>query len=245
MAEAHALGIVHRDLKPANLFLCGSGKARVIKVLDFGVSKLLQNDATGLTASEVVLGTPVYMAPEQIEFAKRVDARADIWSMGVILYEMLACELPFKGTNATGLISSIMRDTPKPLRDRRPDTPEGLALAMKKALAKEADDRFPSMVDFAEALLPFGPKAAWRPPEPDKGAPPLVAASPSLSKLKMQELAAAVEPINEPGPSAEPPPLPDQPQPRAVGRGVRLASILVAIVLFGLVVFYFVTRGQR
>jgi serine/threonine-protein kinase len=156
MAEAHALGIVHRDLKPANLFLTGAPPDRLVKVLDFGVSKLLEGD-TNMTETEAVLGTPVYMSPEQIEAAKGVDGRADVWSLGVILYELLTFELPFGGRTASQALTSVMVDAPKPLRSRRPDAPRELVAIVMRALSKDPDKRYQDVTELAKALAPFGP----------------------------------------------------------------------------------------
>jgi serine/threonine protein kinase len=171
MHEAHAAGVVHRDLKPANVFLvgatsplAGAAPRRITKVLDFGISKLLDAE-TNVTESEVLLGTPVYMSPEQIEAAKRVDARTDIWSIGVILYEMLASERPFEGKNTIAAIRAITNDPPKPLDTRRPETPPELVAAIMKALAKSPDDRFPDIAALAQALAPFGSAKTWAPPD--------------------------------------------------------------------------------
>jgi serine/threonine-protein kinase len=160
IGEAHAHGIVHRDLKPANLFLCNAGRRRTLKVLDFGVSKVDAISTTNVTKTEMVLGTPVYMSPEQIDSAKTVDARADIWALGVILYELLACELPFRGGEMTGILTSIMADPPKPLAPRRPDAPPELVDVVMKALAKDPKARYATVGELAAALTPFAPVAS-------------------------------------------------------------------------------------
>lgn len=178
MAEAHALGIVHRDLKPSNLFLCppasgGPGARPVVKVLDFGIVKLDDGMDTTVTRAEVVLGTPAYMAPEQFESARTVDGRADIWSLGVILYELLACELPFAGKNAAAVSHAILREGPLPLAPRRPDAPAGLVEAVHRAMARDPAERFPDVVAFATALVPFGPEPkTWLPPAAPSRPPP-------------------------------------------------------------------------
>src|SRR5262249_22784955 len=126
MSEAHELGIIHRDLKPANLFLTEYADARVVKVLDFGISKVKSEDNVSVTTTQSTLGTPLYMSPEQVRSAKHVDGRSDIWSLGVILYEMLSGEPPFVGDSASAIIASIAADVPKPLQDLRPDLPSEL-----------------------------------------------------------------------------------------------------------------------
>ena len=127
LAEAHALGIVHRDMKPSNLFVTHrpDGSA-FIKVLDFGISKtsgMLDPGAKSLTQSSVALGSPLYMSPEQVRNSKVVDARTDIWSIGVVLFELLTKELPFDGETIPSLAAAIASDAPRLLRSIRPDVP--------------------------------------------------------------------------------------------------------------------------
>jgi serine/threonine-protein kinase len=155
MAEAHAKGVIHRDLKPSNLFVTGEGAARRLKVLDFGISKVENDEDAHVTATQAVIGTPLYMSPEQIRSAKHVDARTDIWSLGVILYELLAGRTPFEGS-ATAAAASICIDEAPPLAQFRPDVPPGLTHAIDGALKKNANDRFQTVQDLAAAIAPFG-----------------------------------------------------------------------------------------
>src|SRR5690606_6138867 len=111
IAEAHALNIVHRDLKPANLFLAKrQDGTRTVKVLDFGISKAVQSGELNLTQTSSMMGSPLYMAPEQIRNSKTVDARADVWSLGVILHECLSGRTPFGGTTLSGVLAAIVAD---------------------------------------------------------------------------------------------------------------------------------------
>jgi serine/threonine-protein kinase len=158
IAEAHALGIIHRDLKPANLFLTRrSDGAAFIKVLDFGISKA-ETDAVhrpALTETSQVFGSPGYMSPEQIRSAKNVDARSDVWSLGVILFELIAGRPPFVADTSGGLLSAIAADEPASLITLRPEISPELAAVIRKCLEKPPSKRFQSIPDLAEALDPF------------------------------------------------------------------------------------------
>lgn len=158
LAHAHALGIVHRDLKPSNMFLVvGRDGERRLKLLDFGISKV---DAVGeepsLTASHAVIGSPLYMSPEQVRASKHVDARADVWALGVVLHELLSGTTPFRGDTASALFASIAADPPEPLARAAPGAPTGLRDVVAGCLEKDPDRRFRSVAELAVALEPFG-----------------------------------------------------------------------------------------
>ncbi len=160
LAEAHARGIVHRDLKPANLFLTRrfDGKP-FIKVLDFGISKSMARDAVdheaSLTQTAAILGSPAYMSPEQVRNAKTVDGRADIWSLGIILYKLLVARSPFEGGTFSSLCAAIVADDPPKLRDTRPEIPAELEAITLRCLEKKPEARFSRVEDLAAALAPF------------------------------------------------------------------------------------------
>ncbi|EYF07539.1 serine/threonine protein kinase [Chondromyces apiculatus] len=162
VAEAHALGIVHRDLKPSNLFLTVSASgAPLVKVLDFGISRMLDSEEIEavqprLTITGVVLGSPCYMSPEQVRSVKNVDARADLWALGVCLYQMLTARLPFEGPTMSALFATIAADAPIGLRARRPELPEELEVIVLQCLEKDVARRVQSVAELAEALEPFG-----------------------------------------------------------------------------------------
>jgi serine/threonine-protein kinase len=163
IAEAHSLGIVHRDLKPANLFLARKRDGTsCIKVLDFGVSKDQRASPVGpaLTVTTTILGSPAYMAPEQLRDARTVDARADIWAMGVVLYELLAGALPFRASNVADLCVAILEHDLRPVRSHRRDVPPALDDLVQRCLARDPDGRFPDVASLAEALVPFAPAGA-------------------------------------------------------------------------------------
>ena len=162
IAEAHALGIIHRDLKPANLFLThrADGSA-LVKVLDFGISKMMVSPSTqvSLTGTASVMGSPAYMSPEQVRSAKNVDARTDVWSLGMILYEFLSARPAFEAETVSGLLAQIVADPPTPLRTRRPDIPARLESVVMRCLEKDPARRIGNVAEFAQALLPFSPSS--------------------------------------------------------------------------------------
>lgn len=151
LAPFHARGIVHRDLKPSNLFLVRrSDGSDLVTVLDFGVAKEAADEGPGagaLTATNAVLGSPYYMAPEQVRSARDVDARADVWSLGVTLYELLAGRTPFAASTTPGTLAAVIADTPAPL-----DAPPALAAVVRRCLEKEPAQRYASVDELARAL---------------------------------------------------------------------------------------------
>jgi serine/threonine-protein kinase len=160
LAQAHALGIVHRDLKPANLFReRRPGGYTTTKVLDFGISKapaFLRNGTTVTNYERKIVGSPHYMAPEQLRNPREVDARADVWSLGVILFELLTGEVPFRGTTLGEVVATIMTEPAPPLSAYRPDVPPQVAAIVAACLTRHRDDRPQSVTSLALALAPFG-----------------------------------------------------------------------------------------
>lgn len=158
IAEAHAIGIIHRDLKPSNLFLTvRPDGAPLVKVLDFGISKSIDDSSqqASLTSTAMVMGSPLYMSPEQVRSTKNVDIRTDVWALGVILYELLAGVPPFEADTVTGLCAKIVADPPVPLRGRRPDVPGALEALIARCLDKDPKRRHSSVAALAQALRPF------------------------------------------------------------------------------------------
>jgi serine/threonine-protein kinase len=164
MADAHSLGIVHRDLKPSNLFcIRRSDGLLAIKVLDFGISKIsagVFGPAMDMTQTGAVMGSPLYMSPEQMRSARSVDARSDIWAIGVILYELLAGRLPFRGETLPEVCMSISTQPTPSIRAVRPDVPPGLEMVIATCLKKDRRDRYSNVAELGVALAPFGPRRA-------------------------------------------------------------------------------------
>src|SRR3954468_21710788 len=160
LAEAHAAGIVHRDLKPANLFIATRADGtRIVKVLDFGISKSLLGSSASelsLTRTSVLIGSPLYMSPEQMRSAKDVDTRTDIWSLGVILYEMIAGRPPYTGDSIPALCASLLNDVPQSMRSLRAEVPPELEDIIGHCLAKDRTERYGTVSELARALAQFG-----------------------------------------------------------------------------------------
>jgi serine/threonine-protein kinase len=160
--EAHHRRIVHRDLKPDNLFLVRERDATLIKVLDFGVSKV-QDELVDMTGTQTVMGTPYYMSPEQIRSTKTADARSDLFSLGVILYELLTGKVPFDGDGNLGFVMvSICIHPVPPMREKRPEISPELEKAILHALEKDRDQR----VQTAEEMMRELSRAAGLPMPP-------------------------------------------------------------------------------
>jgi serine/threonine-protein kinase len=161
LAEAHALGIVHRDLKPGNLFLTTRADGTsAIKVLDFGISKMMEGGSTSepqaaLTATDTVLGSPIYMSPEQMTTPKAVESRADIWSFGATLYMLLTGKPPFDGDSIAQVCGMILLGKAPSLTELLPSAPPELAAIITKCLQRNLDDRWPNVGALAAALAPF------------------------------------------------------------------------------------------
>jgi len=160
IAEAHSLGIIHRDLKPQNLFLTRRPDGTpLVKVLDFGLVKALEGGGMGavaLTQTMSVMGSPVYMSPEQMRSPKEVGTPTDIWSLGVCLYELLLGTVPFDGTTAFEVCAKVLNEAPRPPHEARADVPAALSAAILRCLEKDPKRRCVDVAELATALEPFG-----------------------------------------------------------------------------------------
>jgi serine/threonine-protein kinase len=162
LAAAHAHGIIHRDIKPENLFLTQQAQGmHFVKVLDFGISKIsLPRGKRDLVRTQMALGSPVYMSPEQIRRSDQVDARSDIWSIGCVLFELLTGVTAFDEPSLLELSAAILERDPVPLLTLRPDAPEEMELILLRCLHKDPNQRYQNVAELTMALYPFGPRRA-------------------------------------------------------------------------------------
>ncbi len=165
LAEAHAMGTIHRDLKPGNLFLTKREDGTdCVKVLDFGISKVADGITPSadysMTKSTTLMGSPLYMSPEQLRSLRSVDCRTDIWALGIILFEMLVGTPPFEGETLPDLSVQIITTNPPLLRSKRPGAPQALEAIISRCLEKDVKKRVAHMGELARLLAPFGSPAA-------------------------------------------------------------------------------------
>jgi eukaryotic-like serine/threonine-protein kinase len=238
LAEAHGHGVVHRDIKPSNLLLTKRPDGSpLIKLLDFGIAKSLTAAHSTLTETSGFLGSPLYASPEQVRDGRRLDHRTDIWSLGVVLYELCTGKLPFPSYTASGALASLVADPPVAPRTVVPELPAALERVLLRCLEKQPEQRYADVAQLARALEPFGTEAS-------RGATERV--------QRILNQAGKVEPelpdgIDEPGPrsgtqdaplaaSLTAAPLFDAPvrPPRALERLKRWWPILGAALLLGL-----------
>ena len=210
LTAAHKLGIWHRDIKPDNLFVLDHAGKPFIKILDFGIAKQTDGDPN-LSKSRMAMGTPSYMSPQQLTDSKRVDQRADLWSLGVVAYEALTARKPFHGLNIVTLSISVSKGVFKAPSAHRPELPKTVDAWMLRALATDVDNRFGSAKEMADAFIAAIQKA----PEPERksyappsggNASPLAptAVAPASPRVSEKPLRSAKDAPRE----SEPPPKP-------------------------------------
>ena len=182
LSEAHGLGIVHRDLKPENLFLALTPEGVVLKILDFGISKNIsaarEGRRTTLTKGGAAIGSPSYMAPEQIRAEPNLDARADIWSLGTILFELLTGRCPFEAETVAQMYQKVLTEAAPSLLDFVPDAPVELNTIIRLCLQKDPSDRFQTVQELVMALRCLARPAIAPRPRMQSGVE-VIAASPS------------------------------------------------------------------
>ncbi len=215
LEAVHALDVIHRDLKPDNIFLTRRhGRSNYVKVLDFGVSKMsVEGKDPKLTRTGAMVGTPHYMSPEQARGVRALDHRVDLYAVGVILYESLAGQLPFRADNYHALLQSILARDPLPLDRLVPKLDPRLVALVERALAKNPDDRFQSARAMWEALVPFGAETPTRgesssapPPNSALGALPTAPKEGEALQAKLREAASLERLSPEGGPLLDPSP---------------------------------------
>jgi len=215
LSYAHKLNVIHRDVKPGNMMLTSQG---VVKLMDFGIAR--PNNEVGMTLTGTTLGSLNYMSPEQVK-GEAVDARSDLYSFGVSLYEMVTGQLPFRGNSNYSVMSAHLQEVPQPPVTLRPDLPKGLSEIIIMAMAKNPNDRFQSAEAFANALKTVVPGATATRPATAPAAPVVTAVRP-----------AATVPMQAPPVAAPPPPA------SSSHRGLYMALgglLVVAILAFGAV----------
>ncbi len=229
IAEAHANGVVHRDIKPGNLFLARQPNGTdILKVLDFGLSKLVEaTEAPNVTRTTAIMGSPAYMSPEQLRNPKRVDVRTDVWALGVVLYELLTKELPFRFDSTADLLIAIATEPHVPIRKRLPSLAEGVEAVVERCLSKKPEDRYPDVVEFARAITPF-------------------AALDDRRRLDIIERRASDAPLSTPARSwglGKPNPSPHATTLDAVAVTTRFSARRAGLVIFGGVLFIGITAA--
>jgi eukaryotic-like serine/threonine-protein kinase len=236
LGAAHDKGVVHRDVKPENIFITQRGDGDFVKVVDFGISKAMrasdiEEESPRLTQTGMVLGTPLYLSPEQARGEEHLDHRIDIYALGTILYETLTGEVPFHGANYLSIISQILSQEPKPLSQARPDLGISPALeqVVTRAMTKDRDERYQTMREFdadlaavesgAEGQVAFGRAAApprWRTAVTWTAVVGMVVAGVTLAVPRMLRSGRPPAPVGPAmaisAPPPSPPPAPEEKQ---------------------------------
>ncbi len=181
LTAAHRAGVVHRDIKPDNVFLLSDAAVPdTVKVLDFGIAKMSVEGQAKLTGTGAMLGTPAFMAPEQARGAVDVDARADLYAVGAMMYQALTGKLPYEAPSVPALLFAIVESSPAPLHESRPDVPGELVAIVERAMAKDRNARFADAEEMRRALSPWSGLPASMPPPVSATAATMVGASTPL-----------------------------------------------------------------
>ena len=235
IVEAHGLGIIHRDIKPANLFLAKkrSGKTE-IKVLDFGISKLggPGEPDSGLTGTDVAMGSAEYMSPEQMLSARDVDLRADIWSLGVCLYELCTARGPFSGASLGDTCAKVIHGAPAPPRSVAPQIPPALEAIILRCLDKDRTKRFASAADLAAALLPIATRPPDEAPRFSQPSSPQILPAPRFSQPSLPPASAPAAPT--PSAAHTLPRLPPAARASAITPLALAGMMVVAVMIIGI-----------
>ncbi len=229
VAEAHARGVVHRDIKPENVFLAEQGTRRVPKLLDFGISKIRMPDIRA-TEVGVMMGTPAYMAPEQIQGSRDADPRSDVWALGIMLFELLAGRLPFDATDAPQLFVAIATKDVPPLSSLAPDVSPDVSRVVERCLRRNPDDRYPSALELARDLRHVLEGEDLEPTQTRSLRPEaLAAAAGTAPMLDIPDLAFPVGrgtvDLVQKKPSAPEPAPPTVPGPNAIAMGTHKTEV--------------------
>ena len=243
--EAHSQGVVHRDLKSDNIMLLAATAGDYAKVLDFGIAKIKEPDGAydpGLTSPDLVIGTPQYMSPEQCSQSPDIDARSDIYSLGVILYEMFVGHVPFLGDSPTAIMLKHLQHPVPSVLDERPDLPPAVDKVIQKAMQKRPENRYASICELVEDLTIAAGIELKTPSYPEMK-PPVASGSPPVELDDADEETLVRRRHTTP---MEPPPLPpiEQPPPASSFNPwkVLVPSVIGLVVLFG--VIYLFTRNS-
>ena len=200
LSAAHAQGVVHRDLKSDNIMLLDTTAGDHAKVLDFGIAKINEPDGDfdpGLTAPNLVIGTPQYMSPEQCSQDSEIDARSDIYSLGVILYEMLVGHVPFSAESPTKVMMKHLQEPVPSVLDERKDLPASIGRVVSRAMAKLPDNRYQKVADLVEDLTIAGGMTIHLPPLPTAQEPSVSTAETPVSTFDDQDEITVVRPRPE------------------------------------------------
>ncbi len=225
--------MVHRDLKPSNIFLAKCEAGTIVKVLDFGVAKVPPDDSrafdgessesTGVTGTGVLLGSPHYMSPEQMQSSRDVDARADVWSLGVVAYQIITGRLPFEGDGLAQVATAVLEGNPPPPSSLVTGLPPALDTAILACLEPDRERRCATVVQLVVSLSPFAPRSANPSIQRFLGLPP-----PSTRQVR-----PSAPPPSAPPPSVPPPSAPSPLREGSQGFSARWIAGAVAALLIG------------